>query len=78
MMQEQTLVEKIKKLPPNLLSEVETFVSELQKRSEKESRKVARQEALAAYVAEHAGSDVDLDKELEATSIEHISETEGA
>lgn len=78
MMQEQTLVEKIQSLPPDLLSEVETFVSELQKRSEKESRKAARQEAIVAYVAQHAGSDVDLDDELEAASIEHISETEGA
>lgn len=78
MMQEQTLVEKIQSLPPDLLSEVETFVSELQKRSEKESRKAARQEAIVTYVAQHAGSDVDLDDELEAASIEHISETEGA
>ena len=76
-MQEQTLVEKIKSLPPDLLSEVEIFVTELEKRSEKESRKVARQKALATYIAEHAGSDVDLDDELEAASIEHISETEG-
>lgn len=58
-MQEQTLVEKIKNLPPDLLSEVEIFVSELQKRNEKESRKLERHEALAAYVAKYAGSDVD-------------------
>lgn len=77
-MQEQTLVEKIKSLPPNLLSEVETFVSELQKRNEREARKIERQEALAAYVAKYAGSNVDLDSELEDVSIEHISETEGA
>jgi plasmid stability protein len=35
-------------------------------------RKVARQEAIAAFAAENAGSSIDLDIELESASLEHL------
>jgi predicted transcriptional regulator len=35
-------------------------------------RKVARHEAIAAFAAEHAGSQLDLDTELEAASLQHL------
>ena len=39
-------------------------------------RKVARHEAIAAFAAENAGSSLDLDTELEAASLEHLSATQ--
>ncbi len=38
-------------------------------------RRVARHEAIAAFAAEHAGSPLDLDTELEAASLEHLLAT---
>jgi len=38
-------------------------------------RKVARHQAIAAFAAEHAGTPLDLDTELEAASIEHLIAT---
>ena len=41
----------------------------------KHRRKAARHEAIAAFAAEHAGSPLDLDAELEAASTEHLLKT---
>lgn len=38
-------------------------------------RKLARHEAIVAFAAEHAGSLLDLDSELEAASIDHLLAT---
>ncbi len=38
-------------------------------------RKVVRHDAIAAFAAEHAGSRLDLDPELEAASLEHLLAT---
>jgi hypothetical protein len=37
----------------------------------------ARKKSIAAYAAEMAGSDLDLDADLEATGIEHLINTTG-
>jgi predicted transcriptional regulator len=39
-------------------------------------RRAALHEAIAAYAVRHAGSPVDLDEALEATSIEYLTERE--
>lgn len=39
-------------------------------------RRVARHHAIAAFAAEYAGTSLDLDRELEAASIEHLIEAE--
>ena len=36
-------------------------------------RKVARHEAIAAFASAHAGTPLDLDTDLEAASIDHLS-----
>ena len=36
-------------------------------------RKAERDEAIAAYAAKHAGTDVALDVELEAATVEHLA-----
>ena len=71
-MQEETLFEKIKSLPPERVAEVEDFVDFLAQRSARS----ARHQAIAAYAAEHAGSEVDLDPELEAASLECLNAEE--
>jgi predicted transcriptional regulator len=38
-------------------------------------RKVARHQAIAAFAAEHAGTPLDFDAELEAASCEHLLAT---
>lgn len=64
----ETLIEKIKSLPPERISEVEDFVDFIAQRN----AAAARHEAIAAYAAEHAGSDSDLDPGLEAAALEHL------
>ena len=39
-------------------------------------RKMNRHRAIASFAAEHAGSPLDLDSELEAASIDHLFETQ--
>jgi len=72
-MQTETLIEKIKSLPPEQVAEVEDFVNFIKQRNALS----ARHEAIAAYAAKHAGSDVDLDIELEAASLEHLCDEKG-
>jgi hypothetical protein len=65
-MQTESLMEKIKNPPPERISEVEDFVDFIAQRNSA----AARDEAIVAYAAEHAGSGVDLDQELEAAALE--------
>lgn len=67
---QETLVEKIKSLPPDKIVDVEHFVESLLS----EDKHKNRSDSIAAYVAEHAGSDADLDEELEQTSVEFLLE----
>jgi hypothetical protein len=60
--QTESLIEKIKSLPPERIAEVEAFVDFIAQRN----IEAARHEAIAAYAAEYGGSAVDLDPELEA------------
>jgi hypothetical protein len=71
-MQTETLIEKIKSLPPERISEVEDFVDFITQRN----AAAARHESIAAYAAEYGGSTADLDPELEAAALEHLRETE--
>jgi hypothetical protein len=41
----------------------------------RQERRKARYDAIAAYAAEAAGTDLDLDAELEAVGIEHLMKT---
>ena len=67
-MQTETLIEKIKHLPPEQLGEVENFVDYIAQRNSR----AARHEAIAAYAAAYGGSAADLDPALEAAALEHL------
>ncbi|MBI1763283.1 MAG: hypothetical protein HYR56_17805 [Acidobacteria bacterium] len=73
-MQTEVLIERIKSLPPNMLVEVEALVDSLESKSGQaiSNARQARFDAIAAYAAQHAGTDADLDEELEQAAVEHL------
>ena len=70
-MEQQELIEKIKRLPQHSLAEVEDFVDSLTRREGILDRK-SRHQALVEYANRHAGTDADLDPGLEAAAIDHL------
>ena len=68
-MQTETLIEKIKQLPPERISEVEDFVDFIAGRN----ATAARHESIAAYAAQYGGTVADLDPDMEAAALEHLS-----
>ena len=72
-MEQQELIEKIKRLPQDRVAEVESFVDSLARRENSSNRENLHQ-ALTDYATQHAGTDADLDPELEATATDHLLE----
>ncbi len=70
-MEQQELIEKIKRLPQESVAEVEDFVDSLTRRKGILDRKSLHQ-ALTNYAIQHAGTDADLDSELEAAATDHL------
>ena len=71
-MENQELIEKIKRLPHDRIAEVEAFVDSLARRPSR----AARKRALREYALRYGGTGVDLDPDLEAAGIEHLLETD--
>lgn len=70
-MEQQELIEKIKRLPQDSVAEVEDSVDSLARREGILDRKSLHQ-SLANYAIQHAGTDADLDPYLEAAAIDHL------
>jgi hypothetical protein len=70
-MEQQELIEKIKKLPQVSVAVVANFVDSLARR-ERTLNRTSLHQALANYATQHAGTDVDLDSDLEASATEHL------
>jgi len=70
-MEQQELIEKIKRLPQESVAEVEEFVDSLTRREGILDRKSLHQ-ALTNYAIQHAGTDADVDSELEAATTDHL------
>ncbi len=70
-MEQQELIEKIKRLPQDRVAEVENFVDSLARREHSLNRTSLHQ-ALTEYAIQHAGSDADLDPALEAAATNHL------
>ncbi|MCW5961562.1 MAG: hypothetical protein KIS76_15470 [Pyrinomonadaceae bacterium] len=68
-MQTEILNEKINGLPAEKTNEVEAFVDFLKQKSLKELREVRFRE-ISEYAEIHAGSDADIDNELEQAGVE--------
>jgi hypothetical protein len=59
-MEQQELIEKIKRLPQDRVAEVESFVDSLARRDNSSNQENLHQ-ALTDYAIQHAGTDADLD-----------------
>src|SRR5258706_11046009 len=70
-MEQQELIDKIKRLPQDRVAEVEDFVDSLARREHTGNRKNLHQ-ALSDYAIQHAGTNADLDSDLEAASTDHL------
>ena len=73
-MEQQELIEKIKRLPHNRIAEVEAFIDSLSRKPALD--RAAINQALRDYALQCAGTDADLDPDLEAAAVEHLLETD--
>ncbi len=70
-MEQQELIEKIKRLPQDRVAEVEDFVDSLARREHSSNRENLHQ-ALSDYAIQHAGTVSDIDPDLEAAATDHL------
>jgi hypothetical protein len=70
-MEQQELIEKIKRLPQDRVAEVESFVDSLARR-EHNSNRLNLHQALSDYAIQHAGTAADIDPDLEAAATDHL------
>jgi hypothetical protein len=73
-MEQQDLIEKIKRLPHSRIAEVEAFIDSLSR--ERTLDRTALHQALTEYALQHGGTDADLDPDLEAAAVEHLLESD--
>ena len=71
-MEQQELIEKIKRLPQDRVAEVERFVDSLARRDS--SNRENLYQALTDYAIQHAKTRADFDPELEAAATDHLLE----
>ena len=71
---EHELLNKIKRLPHDRIAEVEAFVDSLLRRPALDRE--ALNHALTEYAKQNAGTDADLDPDLEAAGIEHLLQSD--
>jgi hypothetical protein len=69
--EQQELIEKIKRLPQDWVAEVEDFVDSLARR-EPCLDQISLHQALTNYAIQHAGTDADLDPDLEAAATDDL------
>ena len=70
-MEQQELIDKIKRLPQDRVAEVEHFVDSLEQR-EHSSNRMNLHQALTDYAIQHSGTDADIDPDLEAAATDHL------
>jgi hypothetical protein len=69
-MEQTELIEMIKRLPQDPIADVAAFVDSLSR--EPGPDRATLHQALSDYAIAHAGTNADLDPDLEAASIEHL------
>ena len=70
-MEQEELINRIKKLPQDRVAEVAEFVESLAQREHTANRKNLHQ-ALSDYAIQHAGTIADLDSDLESAATDHL------
>ena len=73
-MEQQELIEKIKRLPHDRRAEVEAFIDSLSRNPALD--RTALHQALTDYALQHGGTNADLDPDLEAAAVEHLLESD--
>jgi hypothetical protein len=68
--EQQELIEKIKRLPPDRVAEVEAFVDSLTR--EPGLDRTALHQAISEYAIQHMETEADLDPDLEAAATEQL------
>ena len=76
-MEQQELIDRIKRLPQDRVAEVAEFVESLAQRERSLSRANLHQ-ALSDYAIEHAGTIADVDPGLEAAATDHLLQQNSA
>ncbi len=76
-MEQQELIEKIKRLPQDRVAEVAHFVDSLARR-EHSRNSMNLHQALTDYAIQHAGTDADFDPDLEAAATDHLLQQDSA
>ena len=71
LMEQQELIDRIKKLPQDRIAEVAEFVESLAQR-ERNLNRANLHQALSNYAIEHAGTIADLDPALEVATTNHL------
>ncbi len=69
-MEQQELIEKIKRLPPDRVAEVEEFIDLLTR--EPGLDRTALHQAISEYAMQQLGTEADLDPDLEAAATEQL------
>ena len=69
-MEQQELLEKIKRLPQDRIAEVEAFVDSLSRKPGLD--KEALHQAISDYANKYVGTNADLDPDLEAAATEQL------
>jgi hypothetical protein len=70
-MEQQELIEKIKRLPQDRVAEVENFVDSLARR-EQSGNRISLHQSITDYAIQYAGTAADIDPDLEATATHHL------
>ena len=73
-MEQHELIEKIKRLPHDRIADVAAFVDSLSR--EPSPDRATLHQALSDYAIEHAGTNADLDPDLEAAAIEQLLQSD--
>ena len=73
-MEQQELIEKIKRLPQDRIDDVAAFVDSLSR--EPGPDRATLHQALSNYANQHAGTNADLDPDLEAAAIDQLLQSD--
>ena len=73
-MEQQELIEKIKRLPQDRIADVEAFIDSLSR--EPSPDRATLHQALSDYANEHAGTNADLDPDLEAAATNQLLQSD--
>ena len=73
-MEQQELIEKIKRLPQDRIADVADFIDSLSR--DPDLDRTALHQALNDYASQHAGTNADLDPDLEAVAVDQLLQSD--